>query len=42
VALIFVNGEGENVIGIHAGANAALSPALVEAQHERIARRPLY
>ncbi|HAX3099152.1 TPA: ribokinase [Escherichia coli] len=27
VALIFVNGEGENVIGIHAGANAALSPA---------------
>ncbi|HAM3645376.1 TPA: substrate-binding domain-containing protein [Escherichia coli] len=32
VALIFVNGEGENVIGIHAGANAALSPALVEAQ----------
>ena len=38
VALIFVNGEGENVIGIHAGANAALSPALVEAQHERIAQ----
>ncbi|POT55816.1 ribokinase [Citrobacter amalonaticus] len=37
VALIFVNGEGENVIGIHAGANAALSPALVEAQHARIA-----
>ncbi|WP_249273488.1 PfkB family carbohydrate kinase, partial [Salmonella enterica] len=32
VALIFVNGEGENVIGIHAGANAALSPALVDAQ----------
>ena len=30
VALIFVNGEGENVIGIHAGANAALSPALVD------------
>ena len=27
VALIFVNGEGENVIGIHAGANAALSNA---------------
>ncbi len=25
VALIFVNAEGENVIGIHAGANAALS-----------------
>lgn len=38
MALIFVNGEGENVIGIHAGANAALSPALVEAQHERIAQ----
>ncbi|MDU4436891.1 MAG: PfkB family carbohydrate kinase, partial [Pluralibacter gergoviae] len=38
VALIFVNGEGENVIGIHAGANAALSPALVEAQRERIAQ----
>ncbi|CAM6392054.1 ribokinase [Citrobacter sedlakii] len=37
VALIFVNGEGENVIGIHAGANAALSPARVEAQRERIA-----
>ena len=33
VAWMFVNGEGENVIGIHAGANAALSPALVEAQH---------
>ncbi|HFZ8994877.1 TPA: ribokinase [Citrobacter freundii] len=38
VALIFVNHEGENVIGIHAGANAALSPALVEEQRERIAR----
>lgn len=37
VALIFVNGEGENVIGIHAGANAALSPALVEAQRDLIA-----
>ena len=37
VALIFVNGEGENVIGIHAGANAALSTSLVEAQRERIA-----
>ncbi|EHI4387522.1 ribokinase [Salmonella enterica] len=31
-------GEGENVIGIHAGANAALSPALVDAQRERIAQ----
>lgn len=38
VALIFVNGEGENVIGIHAGANAALSTALVDAQRERIAQ----
>ena len=37
VALIFVNGEGENVIGIHAGANAALTVELVEAQRERIA-----
>lgn len=38
VALIFVNAEGENVIAIHAGANASLSPALVEAQHDRIAQ----
>ncbi|MFU0873898.1 ribokinase [Kluyvera sichuanensis] len=38
VALIFVNGEGENVIGIHAGANAALSTSLVDAQRERIAK----
>lgn len=37
VALIFVNGEGENVIGIHAGANAALSVAQVEAEKTRIA-----
>ena len=37
VALIFVNGEGENVIGIHAGANAALSVSQVEAEKERIA-----
>ncbi|MBB1202393.1 ribokinase [Enterobacteriaceae bacterium 89] len=37
VALIFVNGEGENVIGIHAGANAALSTKLVETQAQRIA-----
>jgi ribokinase len=37
VALIFVNGEGENVIGIHAGANAALSAQLVDAQKQRIA-----
>lgn len=32
VALIFVNAEGENVIGIHAGANAALTTECVEAQ----------
>lgn len=32
VALIFVNAEGENVIGIHAGANAALTTERVEAQ----------
>ncbi|WP_097162518.1 ribokinase [Enterobacter sp. CC120223-11] len=38
VALIFVNGEGENVIGIHAGANAALSAALVTAQENLIAQ----
>lgn len=37
VALIFVNGEGENVIGIHAGANAALMPERVAAQHALIA-----
>ncbi|EOC0124999.1 ribokinase [Cronobacter sakazakii] len=37
VALIFVNGEGENVIGIHAGANAALTPERVNAQREKIA-----
>lgn len=38
VALIFVNAEGENVIGIHAGANAALSITLVNAQKARIAQ----
>ena len=37
VALIFVNGEGENVIGIHAGANAALTTERVEAQRAIIA-----
>lgn len=36
VALIFVNAEGENVIGIHAGANAALTTACVEAQRALI------
>ncbi|MBK4725535.1 MULTISPECIES: ribokinase [Erwiniaceae] len=35
VALIFVNGEGENTIGIHAGANAALTPERVE-QHQQV------
>ncbi len=35
----FVNGEGENVIGIHAGANAALSPALVDARNVNVSRR---
>ncbi|MGT8857733.1 ribokinase [Enterobacter sp. 186315] len=38
VALIFVNAEGENVIGIHAGANAALTTQRVNAQREIIAR----
>jgi ribokinase len=37
VALIFVNGEGENVIGIHAGANAALTTERVDAQRDIIA-----
>ncbi|HDT1289764.1 ribokinase [Enterobacter asburiae] len=37
VALIFVNAEGENVIGIHAGANAALTTERVEAQRTIIA-----
>ena len=37
MALIFVNAEGENTIGIHAGANAALSVAQVDAEKERIA-----
>lgn len=37
VALIFVNAEGENVIGIHAGANAALTKERVEAQRAIIA-----
>lgn len=35
VALIFVNGEGENSIAIHTGANAALTPAMVE-KHQQI------
>lgn len=37
VALIFVNAEGENVIGIHAGANAALTTERVNALREKIA-----
>ncbi|WP_165466494.1 ribokinase [Enterobacter cloacae] len=37
VALIFVNAEGENVIGIHAGANAALTTERVDAQRGIIA-----
>ena len=37
VALIFVNDEGENSIAIHAGANAALTPALVEKHKQTIA-----
>lgn len=37
VALIFVNAEGENVIGISAGANSALTPDRVHAQHDLIA-----
>ena len=41
VALIFVNAEGENVIGIHAGANAALSVEQVEAEKARIAVQAL-
>lgn len=36
VALIFVNDAGENVIGIHAGANAALSPQRVSSQQALI------
>lgn len=35
VALIFVNGEGENTIGIYAGANAALTPEYV-LQHQQV------
>jgi len=38
VALIFVNAEGENVIGISAGANSALTPQRVTARHDLIAQ----
>ncbi len=37
VAMIFVNGEGENNIGIYSGANAALTPACVERHQQVIA-----
>ncbi|WP_312240154.1 ribokinase [Pantoea sp.] len=37
VAMIFVNGEGENSIGIFAGANAALTPDCVERHQQVIA-----
>ncbi|ERH63577.1 MULTISPECIES: ribokinase [Pantoea] len=37
VAMIFVNGEGENNIGIYSGANAALTPAYVE-RHQQVIR----
>lgn len=32
VALIFVNSDGENMIGIHAGANAHISPELIQSK----------
>ncbi|MCW0332136.1 ribokinase [Pantoea ananatis] len=35
VAMIFVNGEGENNIGIYSGANAALTPQYVE-RHQQV------
>ena len=35
VAMIFVNGEGENNIGIYSGANVALTPACV-ARHQQV------
>ena len=37
VALIFVNGEGENSIGIYAGANASLTPVRVKEHQQTIA-----
>lgn len=36
VALIFVNREGENVIGIHGGANDRVTPKLIEQKIEAI------
>lgn len=38
VAMIFVNGEGENNIGIYSGANAALTPACVDRHQQVIAQ----
>ena len=37
VAMIFVNGEGENNIGIYSGANAALTPDCVDRHQQVIA-----
>jgi ribokinase len=37
VAMIFVNGDGENNIGIYSGANAALTPACVTRHQQVIA-----
>lgn len=36
VALIFVNGEGENVIGIDAGANAAVTPDYLDRYKQKV------
>ncbi|MFJ7502504.1 ribokinase [Serratia grimesii] len=36
VALIFVNGEGENVIGIDAGANAAVTPDYLARYQQKV------
>lgn len=36
VALIFVNAEGENVIGVNAGANAAVTPDYLARHQQRI------
>ncbi|ALV94129.1 MULTISPECIES: ribokinase [Pantoea] len=38
VAMIFVNGEGENNIGIYSGANAALTPECVDRHQQVIAQ----
>lgn len=36
VALIFVNGDAENMIGIHAGANAAVTPDYLKRYQQKI------